>query len=47
MKYVGEAEINLDELQDKKLKYYSVESTDKILQAEVYEPKKYRKTIEQ
>lgn len=35
-KYVGEVEVSLLELSKKKLKYYSLEKTDKILQIEVY-----------
>ena len=43
---VGETEIDLDELQDKRLKYYPLGDKDKILQAEVYDARKRRKPEE-
>lgn len=36
---VGEAEINLDELQDRKIKYFTLGDMDKVLQIELSEPK--------
>ena len=32
---VGEAEINLDELQDRKIKYFTLGDMDKVLQIEL------------
>ena len=43
---IGETEIDLDELMEKKLKYYTIGNKDKILQAEVYEAKKRKKQEE-
>ena len=40
---VGEAEINLDELQDRKIKYFTLGDMDKVLQIELTEPKIFNK----